>query len=62
MKQTVYNIIVVKETLKDKKIDSDARKELEEEKEILVKKFIKEFQKNNKEEITRYNMLKNTID
>ena len=62
MKQTIYNIIAVKETLKDKRINSDVRKELEEDKEKLVKQFTKEFQKNNKEEITKYNEFKDTIN
>lgn len=62
MKQIIYNIIAVKETLKDKRINSDVRKQLEEEKERLIKQFIKEFQKNNKQEITKYNEFKDTIN
>ena len=62
MAKLLKNALIIKELLKSDLLDKLERKELEYEKEKLIKQFIKEFQKNNKEEITKYNMLKNTID
>ena len=56
------NRLIINELLKSDLLDKLERKELEYEKEKLVKQFIKEFQKNNKDEITKYNDLKDTID
>ena len=55
------NVLIIKELLKRDLLDKLERKELEEEKNKLVKQFIKEFQKTNKEKITRYNELRDTI-
>ena len=62
MADMTLKVLNIKQLLSGGKLDKKERKELEEEKERLVKQFIKEFQKNNKKEITKYNMLKNTID
>ena len=62
MVKILKNVLITKELLKSDLLDKLERKEIEEEKDRLVKQFIKEFQKNNKQEITKYNMLKNTID
>lgn len=58
MAKILKNVLIIKELLKNDLLDKLERKELEEEKEKLVKQFIKEFQKNNKEEITKYNAIK----
>ena len=62
MVKILKNVLIIKELLKSDLLDKLERKEIEEEKDRLVKQFIKEFQKNNKEEITKYNELKDTID
>ena len=55
-------VLVINQLLKGNVIDKIELKEIEEEKSKLVKQFIKEFQKNNKEEIIKYNELKSIID
>ena len=62
MADIVMKVLVINQLLKGNVVDKVERKELEEEKNKLVKQFIKEFQQNNKEEITKYNELKNIID
>ena len=62
MVKILKNALIIKELLESDLLDKLERKQLEEEKERLIKQFIKEFQKNNKEEITKYNEFKNTID
>ena len=62
MADIVMKVLVINQLLKGNVVDKIEIKELEEEKNKLVKQFIKEFQQNNKEEITKYNELKNIID
>ena len=62
MAKILKNALIIKELLKSDLLDKLERKRLEEEKERLIKQFIKEFQKNNKKEITKYNEFKDTID
>lgn len=62
MVKILKNVLIINELLEDNKVDKLGRKKLEEEKNKLVKQFIKEFQKNNKEEIIKYNELKNISD
>ena len=62
MADIVMKVLVINQLLKGNVVDKKERKELEEEKERLVKQFIKDFQKNNKEEITKYNECKHTIN
>lgn len=62
MADIVMKVLVINQLLKGNVLDKIELKELEEEKNKLVKQFIKEFQKNNKEEITKYNECKHTIN
>ena len=62
MAKILKNALIIKELLKSDLLDKLERKELEEEKERLVKQFIKEFQNNNKIEIKVYKEIKDTID
>lgn len=62
MADIVMKVLVINQLLKGNVLDKIELKELEEEKERLVKQFIKDFQKNNKEEITKYNECKHTIN
>ena len=62
MADIVMKVLVINQLIKGNVVDKIELKELEEEKERLVKQFIKEFQKNNKEEISKYNELKSIID
>ena len=62
MADIIMKVLVINQLLKGNVLDKIELKELEEEKNKLVKQFIKEFQKNNKEEITKYNECKHTIN
>ena len=62
MADIIMKVLVINQLLKGNVVDKIELKELEEEKNKLVKQFIKEFQKNNKEEITKYNECKHTIN
>ena len=62
MADIVMKVLVINQLLKGNVVDKKERKELDEEKERLVKQFIKDFQKNNKEEITKYNECKHTLN
>ena len=61
MAKILKNALIIKGLLKSDLLDKLERKKLEEEKERLIKQFIKEFQKNNKQEITKYNELRCTF-
>ena len=62
MADIVMKVLVINQLLKGNVLDKIELKELEEEKNKLVKQFIKEFQNNNKEEIKVYKEMKDTID
>ena len=55
MAKILKNVLIIKELLKSDLLDKLERKELEEEKERLIKQIIKKFKKNNKQEINKYN-------
>ena len=62
MADIVMKVLVINQLLKGNVIDKIELKEIKKKKSKLVKQFIKEFQKNNKEEIIKYNELKSIID
>ena len=62
MADILLNILNIKEKLEEKSITKDEKNELERKFIELRELFIKEFQKNNKEEITKYNECKHTIN
>ena len=62
MADILMKVLVINQLLKGNVMDKIEYQEIEEEKSKLVKQFIKEFQKNNKEEISKYNELKSIID
>ena len=61
MAKILKNILIINELLKGDIVDKLEKEKLEKEKNKLVKEFIKEFQKNNKEQIEAYKNMEDTI-